>query len=103
MVAMPATRELVMAAGANMSNYFIDTPICCPSRTTFMSGKYVHNNKVSDNQAGGCMRMNTSRAMMYGVHYNRAPLYNCSTNAKNTLVYLVRHQYTYLREYFLYG
>ena len=61
MGAMPFLRENVLARGANLTSYFIDTPICCPSRTTFMSGKYVHNNKVSSVTAGGCMRMNTSR------------------------------------------
>jgi len=61
MGAMPFLRENVLAAGANLTSYFICTPICCPSRTTFMSGKYVHNNKVSSVSAGGCMRQNTSR------------------------------------------
>jgi N-acetylglucosamine-6-sulfatase len=62
MGAMPFTMEHIMHAGANVSNFFIHTPICCPSRTTLMSGKFVHNNKVRDANSGGCMRMNTSRA-----------------------------------------
>ena len=62
MQAMPFTMQHVMGAGANVSNFFIHTPICCPCRTTIMSGKFVHNNKVKDAKSGGCMRMNTSRA-----------------------------------------
>ena len=46
---------------ANLSNYFIHTPICCPSRSTLVTGRYVHNNKVKDHFSGGCMRMNSSR------------------------------------------
>ena len=36
MQAMPFTMEHIMHAGANVSNFFIHTPICCPSRTTLM-------------------------------------------------------------------
>ena len=39
---------------------------CCPSRTTLMSGSFVHNNKVESATAGGCMRMNTSRTVPGG-------------------------------------
>lgn len=62
MQAMPYLRETVLPQAANLSNFFIHTPICCPSRATLLSGRYVHNNKVSSVQDGGCMRMNTSRA-----------------------------------------
>jgi arylsulfatase A-like enzyme len=61
MVAMPNTMALVKKGGANMSNFFVHTPICCPSRTTMLSGKYQHNNRVSGPTAAGCMRQNTSQ------------------------------------------
>eukprot|EP01065_Artemidia_motanka_P024764 TRINITY_DN2966_c0_g1_i1.p1 TRINITY_DN2966_c0_g1~~TRINITY_DN2966_c0_g1_i1.p1 ORF type:complete len:503 (+),score=186.63 TRINITY_DN2966_c0_g1_i1:76-1584(+) len=61
MAAMPYTAQHVGAAGANVSNFFVNTPICCPSRATLLSGRWNHNNKVKDNEASGCMRMNTSR------------------------------------------
>lgn len=62
--AMPFLREQVQPTGANASNYFVHTPICCPSRSTFMTGKYVHNIKVHSHTAkGGCMRMNSSRTI----------------------------------------
>lgn len=59
-IAMPQTMSLIRDQGANLSNFFIHTPICCPSRTTLLSGRYVHNNRVSTLGGGGCMRMNTS-------------------------------------------
>lgn len=61
MIAMPYTAQYVGNSGINMSNHFINTPICCPSRTTLLSGRFEHNNRVSGPNEGGCMRMNTSR------------------------------------------
>merc|ERR1719171_617172 len=60
MQAMPYLRDTVLANGANLSNFFVHTPICCQSRSTFMSGKYLHNIKSSSAQAPGCMHMNVS-------------------------------------------
>eukprot|EP00730_Choanoeca_flexa_P010995 TRINITY_DN2210_c0_g1_i2.p1 TRINITY_DN2210_c0_g1~~TRINITY_DN2210_c0_g1_i2.p1 ORF type:complete len:519 (+),score=99.21 TRINITY_DN2210_c0_g1_i2:179-1558(+) len=42
-----------------MANHMVNTPICCPSRTTLLSGRYYHNNKMDSDQ-GGCMHMNIS-------------------------------------------
>jgi hypothetical protein len=68
MRAMPYTMQHIGNEGANISNFFVHTPICCPSRTTLLGGNYYHNNKVSvdsvyDHEAPyrGCMDMNTSR------------------------------------------
>jgi N-acetylglucosamine-6-sulfatase len=61
MVALPYTQAHIGAAGANMSNFFVGTPICCPSRATLLSGRWNHNNKVAALDQGGCMSMNTSR------------------------------------------
>jgi len=60
MVALPYTQAHVGAAGANISNFFVGTPICCPSRATLLSGRWNHNNKMSFG-GKGCMFMNTSR------------------------------------------
>ena len=30
---MPKTRRLLQEQGATLSNFFVNTPICCPSRT----------------------------------------------------------------------
>lgn len=61
MLAMPFARQNLVETGANLTNFFVHTPICCPSRTTLLSGRYVHNNRVSGPKEPGCMRMNTSR------------------------------------------
>jgi hypothetical protein len=36
--AMPYLRETVLPDSANLSNFFVHTPICCPSRSTLITG-----------------------------------------------------------------
>ena len=31
-----------------MSNFFVNTPVCCPSRAALVSGKFEHNNVAKD-------------------------------------------------------
>ena len=43
----------VVDKGANFTNGFAHTPICCPSRATIQTGRYMHNTGVVDNGCGG--------------------------------------------------
>lgn len=61
MRSMPNTVRLIGEAGANLTSFRVNTPICCPSRSTMLTGRYEHNNKVSSLASGGCMHMNVSR------------------------------------------
>ena len=58
---MKKLQNLLMAEGATLKNYFVHTPICCPSRTEFFTGNYFHNirveNRVNDTL---CMHANTT-------------------------------------------
>jgi len=51
---MPKTRAMMADAGATANNMFIHTPICCPSRSELLSGRYFHNIKKVGGK-GTCM------------------------------------------------
>ena len=43
---MPKTKAKLQDAGATATNFFIHTPICCPSRSELVTGRYLHNLKT---------------------------------------------------------
>jgi N-acetylglucosamine-6-sulfatase len=47
---MPFTQEFLVAGGMTFPNGFVTTPICCPSRTSTLSGRYGHNLAEQKNQ-----------------------------------------------------
>ena len=62
MQAMPRTAALLGNGGANLTAFRVNTPICCPSRSTMLTGRYEHNNRVTSHETKGCMWQNSSRA-----------------------------------------
>jgi arylsulfatase A-like enzyme len=46
---MPITRERIGGAGITFENAFATFPLCCPSRTTLLTGQMTHNHKVFGN------------------------------------------------------
>lgn len=57
---MVKAQSLLGDQGVRASNWFIHTPVCCPSRAELLSGRYFHNirNPTPD---GGCMHVNTDK------------------------------------------
>ncbi|KAF5301081.1 hypothetical protein FQA39_LY10900 [Lamprigera yunnana] len=53
MVAMNSVKRLIGAEGVTFENAFVNTPICCPSRSTILTGKYIHNIGVKNNSLSG--------------------------------------------------
>jgi N-acetylglucosamine-6-sulfatase len=49
MAAMPRTKQLIGAAGTRFTRSYVSTPLCCPSRATYLTGQYGHNNGVFNN------------------------------------------------------
>jgi len=46
---MPQTRALLADPGTTFENSFVSYPLCCPSRSTFLTGQYAHNHGVVAN------------------------------------------------------
>lgn len=54
---MRQATELLVKQGAWATNWFIHTPVCCPSRAEILTGKYFHNVRVDAFRDGGCMHV----------------------------------------------
>ena len=50
------TKNLIASKGADLSQWFVHTPVCCPSRAELLTGKMFHNLKVNSfDQKPACM------------------------------------------------
>jgi N-acetylglucosamine-6-sulfatase len=49
MRAMENVKRLIGDAGATFDNSLVSFPLCCPSRATFLTGEYAHNNHITSN------------------------------------------------------
>jgi N-acetylglucosamine-6-sulfatase len=50
---MPKTRKLIGDAGIVFKNAFVTSPLCCPSRSSILTGNYAHNNGAINNSLSG--------------------------------------------------
>jgi arylsulfatase A-like enzyme len=48
---MGKVRSLLGTNGATFKNSFVNYSLCCPSRSTFLTGQYAHNHEILDNKA----------------------------------------------------
>lgn len=59
---MPTVRDVLLKDGVNFDNGFITTPLCCPSRSSILTGEYVHNHEVYTDRMpmGGAPKLDDS-------------------------------------------
>eukprot|EP01084_Bolivina_argentea_P080735 146220_1 len=56
---MSKTNKIIVENGIEFTNAFVSTPICCVSRASILSGRYVHNHGTINNSfQGGCFGKN---------------------------------------------
>jgi len=53
MAHMPKLERLLRQQGMTFENGFVHTPICCPSRSSIMTGRYLHNGGALNNTVEG--------------------------------------------------
>jgi N-acetylglucosamine-6-sulfatase len=89
MFVMQNTLNLLAARGTTFSNSYVSYPLCCPSRATFLTGQYSHNNGVTtdtlpnafgaldnSNTLAVWMRRAKYRTAMVGKYLNGYGIYN---------------------------
>jgi len=62
---MTATRSLIGSAGATFASSFVSFSLCCPSRSTFLTGQYAHNHGVLENAqpTGGYYKLDSTNTL----------------------------------------
>lgn len=67
---MPVVKNTLMAQGVVFDNGFVTTPLCCPSRSSILTGQYAHNHQVYTNRMplGGAQKFKDASTLAVWMH-----------------------------------
>jgi len=68
---MNHVQEDITDRGVTFKNFFATFPLCCPSRTTYLTGQYAHNHGVESNTprtGGGYQAFDDSKTTAVALH-----------------------------------
>ncbi len=83
---MPETFRLLVDEGVTFDDFVVSTPLCCPSRATFLTGQYAHNNGVASNSYARLReKRNILPAWLQRAGYRTAHLGKYLNNFQNEL------------------
>jgi arylsulfatase A-like enzyme len=68
LVTMPATRRIFLNKGTRYTNAVATTPLCCPARTSLLTGQYAHNHGVTDNIDAGPLQARQEQTLQGALH-----------------------------------
>ena len=68
---MPFTDKIMSQNGIKFTNTFVATPVCCPSRTETISGRFMQNIRLSNDSLNNCMNI----AAQYNVFNNTKSMF----------------------------
>ena len=62
---MPHVKRLLADKGVTFDNSFVSYSLCCPSRSTYLTGQYAHNHRVWGNAApsGGYYKLDSTNTL----------------------------------------
>ncbi|XP_013397182.1 N-acetylglucosamine-6-sulfatase-like [Lingula anatina] len=76
---MTKTKKLIGDEGIIFRNMFVTSPLCCPSRSSILTGNYVHNHGAVNNSVDG----NCS-----------SPIWQNQSETRAFITYLKKQKYT---------
>jgi arylsulfatase A-like enzyme len=67
---MPNTLTQLVGQGISFNRYYVSNPLCCPSRTSMLTGRYSHNNGVLTNffPSGGFYKFDLQNNLAVWLH-----------------------------------